>query len=188
MNVMKSFRVSMAMSYAKYDSVLVGYESIDFSAILDKFVKDMFNGPREEIAKFFNLDSDDLNDMKEDNFMIGYKIESNDEENKYLHVIVKLDILLKNQKDEMPSNIVDIDENPASFEEGASIFDKIDEAAEESEAVAESDYNEVEETEEVSEEDDREIEDEPEEESEDESEETSDETKEETSEEENTEE
>lgn len=115
MNIMKTYKISMSMSYAKYDDLLTGPEGVHYAAILDKFVKDMFNGPREEIIKFFGLDEDDAKELDDNKFMIGYKIKSDDTENRVLYVIVLLNVVLTDQPDGMPEGMEDIDDTPLEY-------------------------------------------------------------------------
>ncbi len=170
MTVIKAHKVNMNMTYKEYMANHPDATKEEREEIIEKFVKELQDGPLFEIIKFFNLDDDDILELKKDNFAIGFKIRKDNEADQSYDLSIRLDVRV-----EEPNPLGGDVPNIANLMSG--MANMVPPTTEEGEVVCESEASEVAEeapAEEVSEEIVEETED-TEEEATEEVEETSDE-------------
>ena len=92
MTVIKAHKINMNMSYREYLENHPDATKEEREAIIEKFVKNLQDGPLLEIIKFFNLDDDDILELKKDNFAIGFKIRKDNEGDHSYDLSIRLDV------------------------------------------------------------------------------------------------
>lgn len=92
MTVIKAHKVNMNMTYKDYMVSHPDATKEEREKIIEKFVKELQEGPLFEIIKFFNLDDDDILELKKDNFAIGFKIRKDNTEEQSYDLSIRLDV------------------------------------------------------------------------------------------------
>jgi hypothetical protein len=92
MTVIKAHKVNMNMTYKDYMVSHPDATKEEREKIIEKFVKELQEGPLLEIIKFFNLDDDDILELKKDNFAIGFKIRKDNTEEQSYDLSIRLDV------------------------------------------------------------------------------------------------
>ena len=92
MTVIKAHKVNMNMTYKEYMANHPDATKEEREKIIEKFVKELQDGPLFEIIKFFNLDDDDILELKKDNFAIGFKIRKDNEADQSYDLSIRLDV------------------------------------------------------------------------------------------------
>lgn len=97
--VIRAYKVNMNMDYSEYAKAYPNATIEDKHDFVTKFTTDLVNGPLDEIIKFFNLDNEDIEGLRTDNYAIGYNIINDDEENHNLTVRIRLDIKVSESRE-----------------------------------------------------------------------------------------
>jgi hypothetical protein len=97
--IIRAYKVNMNMDYSEYAKAYPNATIEDKHNFVTKFTTDLANGPLDEIIKFFNLDNEDIEGLRTDNYAVGYNIINDDEENHNLTVRIRLDIKVSESRE-----------------------------------------------------------------------------------------
>ena len=98
------------MDYTDYAKEHPGMSKDEKKEIVRKYCQDLADGRLSEVIKFFNLDDEDISELKKDNFTVGYNIVSDEpvkdeegNERKSLNVNIRLDVKVEEYVPDMDS-------------------------------------------------------------------------------------
>lgn len=101
METIRSHKINMNMQYTDWINEEHPHMTFELAnSIFEKFCRDMQQGPFEEVIRFFNLDPEDIEEIKDDNWTIGWRVLMDDTEQHILNANIKLDVKIGDGNDE----------------------------------------------------------------------------------------